>query len=237
MLPARQRSIVFSRPITGNRLETGWRKNRAPYRLDPVRPWKRGVPTDGTGEASRLLGIDDDESFEQGDVTESLVGTDQTIDGRRLLNWESHRQLNCVKSVNLSRLPMPCNQDARRSEVSVQNPDGREHSDSRRPRKNGDRVGRSQASAISVAQVGRYLREAALQPHKKRYWLNTREKDPVVFQERVEAVCNTYQEAPALARNQGTHTISTDEMTGLQALERTASRPHLLREARGHRSA
>ncbi len=80
--------------------------------------------------------------------------------------------------------------------------------------------------SISVAQVGRYLREAALQPHKKRYWLNTREKDPVVFQERVEAICDTYLEAPALKKDHGTHTISADEMTGLQALERTApSRP------------
>ncbi len=76
--------------------------------------------------------------------------------------------------------------------------------------------------SISVTQVGRYLREAALQPHKKRYWLNTREKDPVVFAGRVQAVCDTYQEAPALARDQGTHTVSTDEMTGLQALERSA---------------
>ena len=70
--------------------------------------------------------------------------------------------------------------------------------------------------------MGRYLREAALQPHKKRYWLNTTEKDPVVFRERVEAVCDTYLEAPALEKDHGTHTISTDEMTGLQALERTA---------------
>ena len=76
--------------------------------------------------------------------------------------------------------------------------------------------------SISVAQVGRYLREAALQPHKKRYWLNTTEKDPVLFQERVEVVCETYLQAPALEKEQGTHTISTDEMTGLQALERTA---------------
>jgi len=82
-------------------------------------------------------------------------------------------------------------------------------------------VKRGIVPSISVTQVGRYLREAALQPHKKRYWLNTREKDPVVFRERVEAVCDTYREAPALAR-EGTHTISTDEMTGLQALERSA---------------
>ena len=83
-------------------------------------------------------------------------------------------------------------------------------------------VKRGIVPSISVTQVGRYLREAALQPHKKRYWLNTREKDPVVFRQRVEAVCDAYREAPALARDQGTHTISTDEMTGLQALERSA---------------
>jgi transposase len=76
--------------------------------------------------------------------------------------------------------------------------------------------------SISATQVGRYLREAALQPHKKRYWLNTREKDPVVFAQRVEAVCDTYQAAPALEKDHRTHTISTDEMTGLQALERSA---------------
>jgi transposase len=83
-------------------------------------------------------------------------------------------------------------------------------------------VKRGIVPSISVTQVGRYLREAALQPHKKRYWLNTTEKDPVVFQERVEAVCDTYREAPALERDHRTHTISTDEMTGLQALERNA---------------
>jgi transposase len=76
--------------------------------------------------------------------------------------------------------------------------------------------------SISVAQVGRHLREAALRPHKKRYWLNTTEKDPVAFQERVEAVCDTYLEASALEKDQRAHTIGTDEMTGLQALERTA---------------
>ena len=87
-------------------------------------------------------------------------------------------------------------------------------------------VKRGIVPSISVAQVGRYLREAALQPHKKRYWLNTTEKDPVQFQKQVEAVCDTYLEAPALEKNQRTHTVSSDEMTGLQALERNApSRP------------
>jgi len=76
--------------------------------------------------------------------------------------------------------------------------------------------------SISPAQVGRYLREAALQPHKKRYWLNTTEKDPRAFREQAEAVCDTYREAPALAEGHRTHTVSTDEMTGIQALERNA---------------
>ena len=87
-------------------------------------------------------------------------------------------------------------------------------------------VKRGIVPSISVAQVGRYLREAALQPHKKRYWLNTTEKDPVQFQKQVEAVCDTYLEAPALEKDHRTHTVSSDEMTGIQALERNApSRP------------
>jgi len=83
-------------------------------------------------------------------------------------------------------------------------------------------VKRGIVPSISPAQVGRYLREAALQPHKSRYWLNTTEKDPELFQEQVKGVCDTYLEAPALARDYGTHTVSTDEMTGLQALKRNA---------------
>jgi transposase len=77
-------------------------------------------------------------------------------------------------------------------------------------------------ASISPAQVGRYLREAALQPHKSRYWLNTTEEDPRRFSAQVREVCDTYLAAPAAAREYGTHTISTDEMTGLQALERNA---------------
>jgi transposase len=78
-------------------------------------------------------------------------------------------------------------------------------------------------ASISQAQVGRYLREAELQPHKSRYWLNTREKDPQHFQEKVEQVCTCYLEAPRLYAEANTHTVCTDEMTGLQALERVAA--------------
>jgi transposase len=77
--------------------------------------------------------------------------------------------------------------------------------------------------SISASQVRRYLQEAELQPHKSRYWLNAREKDPQQFQEKVEAVCDCYQEAPRLYEQENTHTVCTDEMTGIQALERIAA--------------
>lgn len=76
--------------------------------------------------------------------------------------------------------------------------------------------------SISASQVGRYLREAELQPHRSRYWLNTKEKDPVQFQAKVEEVCDCYLEAPRLYAEENTHTVCTDEMTGIQALERIA---------------
>jgi transposase len=83
-------------------------------------------------------------------------------------------------------------------------------------------IQRGIVASISPAQVYRYLREAALQPHKSRSWLNTTEKDPVRFQAQVEAVCDTYLAAPERERTHGTHTVSVDEMTGIQALERNA---------------
>jgi transposase len=83
-------------------------------------------------------------------------------------------------------------------------------------------VKRGIVDSISTTQVGRYLREAAMQPHKSRYWLNTTEKDPVRFQRQVETVCDTYRQAPVLERTRDTHTVCVDEMTGIQALERIA---------------
>jgi DDE superfamily endonuclease len=78
-------------------------------------------------------------------------------------------------------------------------------------------------AAISPAQVGRYLRETQLQPHRSRYWLNTTEKDPALFQAQVETVCACYQDAPQLFHYHDTHTLCVDEMTGIQALERIAA--------------
>jgi transposase len=83
-------------------------------------------------------------------------------------------------------------------------------------------IKRGIVSSISPSQVSRYLREAALQPHKSRYWLNTTEKGPARFEEQVKAVCDTYRAAPEQAKAHQAHTVSVDEMTGLQALERIA---------------
>src|SRR3954463_8189736 len=83
-------------------------------------------------------------------------------------------------------------------------------------------IQRGIVDSISPAQVSRYLREAALQPHKSRYWLNTTEKDARRFEEQVKTVCDTYLDAPQRERTEQTHTVCVDEMTGLQALERNA---------------
>jgi transposase len=84
-------------------------------------------------------------------------------------------------------------------------------------------IARGIVDTISPSQVNRYLREAELQPHTSRYWLNTTEKDPEVFQSQVAMVCGCYHDAPALYHQHDTHTICVDEMTGIQALQRIAS--------------
>jgi transposase len=83
-------------------------------------------------------------------------------------------------------------------------------------------VKRKIVARISVAQVGRYLQQAALQPHRSKMWLNTTEKNPDQFQREADAVCRTYLEAPRKAAVNGTHTVSVDEATSLQAIERNA---------------
>lgn len=45
--------------------------------------------------------------------------------------------------------------------------------------------------------------------------------DPVVFEAQVRAICTLYQQASAL-HGRGVHVVSTDEKTGIQALERAA---------------
>ena len=81
-------------------------------------------------------------------------------------------------------------------------------------------IKRQIVSSISVSQVGYYLKQADLQPHRSKYWLNTKEKDPDVFKQQVHNVCQTYLDAPELYFQENTYTVSVDEMPGIQALER-----------------
>ena len=62
-----------------------------------------------------------------------------------------------------------------------------------------------------------------IHPNHIRPWLNSPEKheEPEKFQEKAEEICSAYKNAPK-AREEGKYTISVDEMTAIQALERKA---------------
>lgn len=81
---------------------------------------------------------------------------------------------------------------------------------------------RGLVDSISANHVNRILRAVDLRPHKSQYWCNTTEKDPELFQQQVELVCQTYLDAPQLYHQLNTHTVCVDEMTSLQAKERRA---------------
>jgi transposase len=76
--------------------------------------------------------------------------------------------------------------------------------------------------SISKSQVDRYLKRAQLCPHKKKGWCFTTEKDQDLFQQQVEAVCQTYINAPRLMQDHNVYTVCVDEVTGLQANEKRA---------------
>jgi hypothetical protein len=68
--------------------------------------------------------------------------------------------------------------------------------------------------------LGGYSKEVDLKPHQIRYWLTPAADEPdEVREERIADVCTTYREATARAAA-GERIVSTDEMTGVQALER-----------------
>src|SRR5512135_706978 len=56
-----------------------------------------------------------------------------------------------------------------------------------------------------------------LKPHQIRYWLTPPSDEQ--FEAKVADICTLYQQAPAWAA-QGERVMSTDELTGVQALER-----------------
>lgn len=78
---------------------------------------------------------------------------------------------------------------------------------------------------ISVSQLKRILDENEVRPHKHQYWLHSAEKaeDPEAYKTKVKAINNAYALARQLSEldiEPDTRIISTDEMTGVQALER-----------------
>jgi len=77
------------------------------------------------------------------------------------------------------------------------------------------------APGISPRQVKRFLDQADLQPHNMRYWMNPKIDDPDEYRQQVKVICDIYSQAIALHKA-GSHLISTDEKTGIQALERIA---------------
>jgi DNA invertase Pin-like site-specific DNA recombinase len=60
-----------------------------------------------------------------------------------------------------------------------------------------------------------------LKPHKLEQWQNAKPDDPEEFAEQVAEVCDLYKQSQEL-ENKGVHLMSTDEKTGIQALERSA---------------
>ena len=59
-----------------------------------------------------------------------------------------------------------------------------------------------------------------MKPHRIRYWLNNEcSAEPEVFDAEVRRVCEHYAQALSL-REEGVHLVSTDEKSGIQALER-----------------
>jgi transposase len=72
---------------------------------------------------------------------------------------------------------------------------------------------------ISPSSVGRFLKEAHIKPHLSRYWLNPQPENAEQFYEEIKVICDLYHNALCLYKK-GIYLVSTDEKTGIQALER-----------------
>jgi len=78
-------------------------------------------------------------------------------------------------------------------------------------------IERGIVATISPRHASRLIKQGDLQPHRYRYWLTPPEDDQ--FNEKVEDICDLYAEAPSL-ETEDERVVSTDELTGVQALER-----------------
>lgn len=72
---------------------------------------------------------------------------------------------------------------------------------------------------ISHERIAFFLKRAELKPHRSRYWLNSRTRNSVDYDERIREICVLYKDAIALHKK-GVHVISIDEKSGIQAIER-----------------
>jgi transposase len=71
--------------------------------------------------------------------------------------------------------------------------------------------------SISPSHLGHILRRSDLQPHRVRYWLNSKPDERK--EERIADICATYGKA---SQTGDEVVLSVDELTGAQALERVA---------------
>ncbi len=74
--------------------------------------------------------------------------------------------------------------------------------------------------SISPRWVSELLRRLNIRPHLNKYWLFSKDQRDPDFDQRVAAICRASHEAIPLYEQHGIHTISIDEQTGVQALER-----------------
>lgn len=91
-------------------------------------------------------------------------------------------------------------------------------------------------SSISCATINRILNEVELKPHKNRYWLHSAEKgeNPFTYKQKIQEINGIYFTATMINKFGGEsdlRIVSTDEMTGIQALEHKypdkPAKPHM----------
>lgn len=81
------------------------------------------------------------------------------------------------------------------------------------------------APGISESSINRILNDVEVRPHKHQYWLHSREKyeSPETYNAKIDAINSLYRQTREAksesGENAGTRILSTDEMTGIQALE------------------
>jgi len=73
--------------------------------------------------------------------------------------------------------------------------------------------------SISPSTVGRILREVDIKPHRSKYWEFPSIENEEKFHSRISEINSIYKNSTLNFEN-GIHTVSIDEKTGIQALER-----------------